>query len=186
MPARKIMIIRHAEKPTTSPAVEGVDPSGQQSAEDLIVQGWQRAGALARFFNPYGQPLSPGLSLPSLLFASAVGKHSHSLRPLHTLLPLADLLNIQIDLSYTKEQAAEMAAAVAQLTEPVLVAWEHQDIPSIVNAIAGNTSSCPQNWPGDRFDLVWVLDQEGDGMPWRFTQVPQMLLAGDVPTPISA
>jgi hypothetical protein len=43
----------------------------------------------------------------------------------------------------------------------------------------GNTTSAPQYWPLDRFDLVWVFDRL-DGN-WTFTQVPQLLLAGDRP-----
>ena len=40
-------------------------------------------------------------------------------------------------------------------------------------------TGCPRHWPDDRFDVVWVLDQAGDGAPWTFAQVPQRLLAGD-------
>jgi hypothetical protein len=49
----------------------------------------------------------------------------------------------------------------------------------IANAILGNKTSSPQYWPLDRFDLVWVFDRRGD--TWTFTQVPQLLLAGDRP-----
>ena len=45
--ASKIMIIRHAEKPTGQQ--DGVDESGTSSPHHLIVRGWQRAGALACF-----------------------------------------------------------------------------------------------------------------------------------------
>jgi hypothetical protein len=46
----------------------------------------------------------------------------------------------------------------------------------IANAILGNKTSAPQRWPFSRFDLVWVFDDRGG---WSFTQVPQLLLAGD-------
>jgi hypothetical protein len=48
--ARKIMIIRHAEKPDGQTA--GISMAGGQSPEELTVQGWQRSGALVRFFAP--------------------------------------------------------------------------------------------------------------------------------------
>jgi len=44
------MVIRHAEKPEGS--IQGVDIDGNDGPENLVVQGWQRAGALARFFAP--------------------------------------------------------------------------------------------------------------------------------------
>ena len=38
----------------------------------------------------------------------------------------------------------------------------------------------PAHWPGERYDLVWVLDRpSGRGPIVSFTQVPQLLLAGD-------
>ena len=40
----------------------------------------------------------------------------------------------------------------------------------------------PQEWPDDRFDVVWTFTRDGTG--WRFAQVPQLLLAGDRPDPI--
>ena len=36
----------------------------------------------------------------------------------------------------------------------------------------------PTKWPHDRFDIVWVFTRQHDGT-WKFTQVPQLLLAGD-------
>jgi len=46
MAATKIMIIRHAEKPSEDGLTNGVNMSGTKDPEDLIVRGWQRAGAL--------------------------------------------------------------------------------------------------------------------------------------------
>ena len=48
--ASKIMVIRHAEKPT--PKISGVKETGDSSAHALIVRGWQRAGALATILIP--------------------------------------------------------------------------------------------------------------------------------------
>jgi hypothetical protein len=64
----------------------------------------------------------------------------------------------------------------------VLVAWEPQLIPSIVELLP-NAPKVPQHWPGDRFDIVWVLDRAGAG--WSFSQILQLLLAGDSSSPIS-
>lgn len=173
----KIMFIRHGEKPT--PGVNGVTPAGKQNKEDLIVQGWQRAGALARFFAPVEPAaIAAGLASPSAIFAAAVDSASKSIRPQHTVTPLSQLTGIAIDDSYGDgdEAALGAAAKAAAANGPVLVAWQHQQIPCLAWQVAG-TALCPK-WPGDRFDLVWVLDSV-DGVAWSFTQVPQLLLAGD-------
>src|SRR5689334_18288999 len=87
MAARKIMIIRHAEKPDD--ADQGVTPAGLPDREDLTVRGWQRAGALGRFFAPRDERFAdPHLATPDVIFASQVGPQSPSARPMHTVTPL--------------------------------------------------------------------------------------------------
>ena len=73
-PATKIMIIRHAEKPYTTPppATTGVTVLGQPDPDSLIVRGWQRAGALVALFAPSRGPLqSSELATPHFIFASS-------------------------------------------------------------------------------------------------------------------
>lgn len=182
MSTTKIMLIRHAEKPTGE--IEGVSPDGSNNAEDLIVQGWQRAGALNGLFAPSaGQPCRPGLAVPQHLFASGIGKHSNSLRPQHTITPLSQKLGIAIDTQYLKGAETQLASALAEAGGIVLAAWEHQDIPTIAAAIFPG-GPFPSSWPGDRFDIVWVFDRAAGG-GWTFSQVPQLLLAGDLPSVIA-
>jgi len=59
-----------------------------------------------------------------------------------------------------------------------LIAWQHEEIPAIGEAILGSKPGTLPKWPGDRFDLVWVFDLDKSGS-YKFSQVPQMLLAGD-------
>jgi hypothetical protein len=175
----KIMIIRHAEKPSGS--TQGVGLNGADDKEDLIVQGWQRAGALARFFAPHDPAtLSPGLATPTALFAADAASAESSLRPQHTVLPLSQLLGVTTNTSIAKKDHKGVAtAAIAACAKgPVLVAWQHDEIPKIVDHVMG-AKTVPRKWPGDRFDMVWVLDREAGGTTWSFSQVPQMLLAGD-------
>ncbi|MBI5426477.1 MAG: hypothetical protein HZA32_20570 [Opitutae bacterium] len=184
--APKIMIVRHAEKPAAKGSPHGVDINGKQDPESLIPLGWQRAGGLATLFAPSnGQFKSAQLAKPQFLFASGVGKHSNSLRPQETITPTSQLLGVAIDGSCLKGQEAALAARIVQCAGVVLVAWEHQDIPTIANAILGNSTTVPQKWPGDRFDLVWIFDLNAATGKYAFSQVPQMLLAGDSPTPIA-
>ncbi|HEX4407788.1 MAG TPA: histidine phosphatase family protein [Xanthobacteraceae bacterium] len=185
MSARKIMIIRHAEKPSDDGKVQGVDKNGETDKEELIVRGWQRSGALVRLFAPRDDKfLDPRLAQPKTIFASGVGEHSKSLRPQHTVLALSKILGETLDLSCLKGEEDKLATKALGAAGPILIAWEHELVPDIVNKIVGNTTTCPQKWPDDRFDLVWVLDGNGGG--WKFSQVPQLLLPGDSDKPISS
>src|ERR1700690_3875582 len=106
--APKIMIIRHAEKPVGHLA--GVNEAGASSGHDLIVRGWQRAGALACLFAPAHGPLQNALlAKPGFIFASApsddpVPGDSKSRRPQETVTPLASLLQLNVNLNFSKGQ----------------------------------------------------------------------------------
>ncbi len=172
--APKIMVIRHAEKPTDSE--QGVSSSGDDGQRDLIVQGWQRAGALVCLLAPArGALQSPELAPPKFLFASDDSSH----RPRETMTPLAAKLNLKINLGFGKGQESALVAAAKASPGVVLIAWQHEDIPAIGNAIVGNQTTVPQKWPGTRFDLVWVFDLNPASGKYEFAQVPQCLLAGD-------
>jgi hypothetical protein len=79
MAATKIMIIRHAERPPDDGSANGVTLAGAQAPEELIVRGWQRAGALVRLFAPAGGHFAdPHLATPDTIFASKV---AHTIAP---------------------------------------------------------------------------------------------------------
>ena len=177
MPASRVMLIRHGEKPSADGSVVGVTFQGAQSADELSVRGWQRAGALTRFFAPSaGMSMSPGIVTPIHLFAPRPTPSAPSRRSGHTLAPLADLLGLTVQLDFSKGQEADLAAAIATLSGAVLVAWEHKALRAIGAALAGD-DKLPQTWPDDRFDIVWSFEPLGEG--WDFRQVPQLLLPGD-------
>src|SRR5579885_3119382 len=70
MTCAKIMLIRHAERPSADKRFRGVTIEGRKDKEELTVRGWQRAGALVRFFAPLdGHFVHPGLARPDILFA---------------------------------------------------------------------------------------------------------------------
>jgi hypothetical protein len=184
--APKIMVIRHGEKPAEPPPPHGVTPGGDHDPQSLTPLGWQRAGALACFFAPTGGPLqSTLLATPRFLYASGIGKGSDSMRPQETITPLAKKLGLTIDTSFLKDQETEVAADAMARDGVVLVCWEHNGIPEIANRLLGNDTTAPQKWPGDRYDVVWVFDLDPASGTYAFSQVPQQLLAGDSPDPIS-
>jgi hypothetical protein len=175
--ASVIMLIRHAEKPTGSGAPHGVDAKGNHDKESLIVQGWQRAGALVELFDPAVGKLRAGLTKPTALFASNPGSHG-SKRPLETITPLAQRLNMSVSTPVKDSETKQIADILNATPGAPLAAWQHQDIPAIAAHLKHVHPKPPAKWPGDRFDIVWVFTRRSDGS-LKFTQVPQLLLAGD-------
>jgi hypothetical protein len=182
---RRIMIIRHAEKHHDGSPDRGVSIEGIHTKHELTVRGWQRAGALVRYFAPVdGLHAASPVSTPRTIFASAPTSRSPSHRPLRTVEPLAHALEIPIDLRFPEGEEAALAAAAHIAESPVLISWHHSHIVRLAHAISGHHLSLPVAWPEDRFDVVWVFDHDETDGPWRFSQVPQCLLGYDRPEPI--
>jgi broad specificity phosphatase PhoE len=173
MAPRRIMVIRHAEKPHQPPCEndDGVKRNGAMDKESLTVRGWQRAGALVHFFT------SEADLSPDVMFAAGVGEESPSHRPKQTVMPLADWLGIKIHDNYLKDDIKPLINDVLGRDGIVLISWEHHCIPDVVAALP-HAPAAPVKWPDERFDAVWVLDAAGAG--WKFSQIPQMLLSGDL------
>ena len=177
MPAAKIMLIRHAEKPNGDGP--GLMPNGAENPRALTLAGWKRANALVGLFNPPdGASPKPPLAKPRSLFASG----SDSLRPKQTIAPLATALNLPVR-TFLKGQEPELVTAVKKAEDPVLISWQHEAIPEIATLIRGSADGIPPRWPAHRFDLVWVLDLQASGA-WSFTQVPELVMPGNSDKPI--
>jgi hypothetical protein len=176
----KIMIVRHAEKPDKVDAIRGVDPAGQHDKNELSPQGWQRSGALIRFFNPLnGKFQHPALAKPTAIFAAAPSGGVKSLRSQHTVQAVAQSLRLRINPEHPKGEEQQLVKNVLAARGVVLIAWEHNAILDVANLILGSKKNSPQHWPDSRFDLVWIFDRLPRGAGWKFTQVPQMLLPTD-------
>ena len=182
-PAR-IMLIRHAEKPPRGGGPPfGLDPEGRHDTAALSVKGWQRAGALARFFVPRDGAAPPaGIARPDFLVAAAPDRDHASRRSVLTLQPLAELAGLVSDAGFGPEQVEAAAAAILRRRGVGLVAWEHKRIADLVAALTQGTVAGP-HWPAERYDMVLVLDRDGAG--WRLSQVAQLLLGGDSAEPLA-
>jgi hypothetical protein len=176
MTLTKVMLIRHAEKPNET--IQGVDEAGCPGPDQLSVRGWQRAGALVRFFAPIGQNHRNGIATPTAIFACKPHNTTRSVRPFHTVSPLATALGIAVHHEFARSDDALLFDAVLSVAGTALICWCHDPIPGIARKIAGKQLSIPDKWPAKRFDLVWILDRVDDG--WHFSQIDQMLLPGDV------
>jgi len=180
--AKKIMLIRHAEKPDKK--IAGVLKHGEQDEHSLSVQGWQRAGALALWLDPAHDYIKhPHLSPPDHLYAARYHEGHHSKRCFQTLLPLSEKLGIDINIKFLNEEFEEMVEHVKSRDGVVLISWHHEKIPDVTRAILGSHEDVPVHWPDERFDVVWVFDR-GANDRYTFRQVPAQLLAGDKKTPI--
>lgn len=179
MSLQKIMLIRHAEKPSADGA-SGVDESGNPDPESLIPRGWQRAGALVRFFHPTHSTAIGEIGTPDVIFAAGEGPGSKSKRSMQTVGPLSVLLGAERSTPFIcrhlKDRVDGLVADVMGRDGVVLVAWEHSLIAQIVNLLSDKKLS-PAPWPDGRFDMVWILDRVGS--EWIWSQVPQHLLPGD-------
>ncbi|NML97738.1 phosphoglycerate mutase family protein [Paraburkholderia sp. RP-4-7] len=179
----RIMFIRHAEKPTANEGI-GIEADGKADDESLAVRGWQRAGALARFFCPIHEPHSARLT-PASVFAPGNGPASKSKRAMQTVAPLVALLRqtsqVNYVTTYLKDDGPALMGDVLTQSGVVLIAWEHKVLPSLFGHVP-RAPAVPAMWPEDRFDMVWILDRAPGG--WSFSQLPQLLLAGDSAEPI--
>jgi hypothetical protein len=70
--------------------------------------------------------------------------------------------------SHTKGEEQALVEDALGRSGVVLICWQHQNIAAIGNLIVGNTTTVPQSWPKDRYDLIYVFDRHGD--TWSFRQ----------------
>lgn len=169
-----IMFIRHAEKPEKQE--KGVTPDGEHDEHSLSVRGWTRAGALAALFTNADEPLSP----PARIIATAPSHSYKSKREHDTALPTANRLGLTIDSQPIPDDYTHLVDDLTLSDASTLIVWHHGSIPSFVQAFPlSNAEQVPQKWPEDRFDLIWVLEQDGNTYLWR--EAEQGLLHGDAP-----
>jgi hypothetical protein len=204
-PPNLIYIIRHGEKPADPPVQApgqppapppgppfGVDDQGVQDAHSLLPRGWQRSGALAVLFDPAAGPMRAGLVTPTALLSPSYGDADKTTahRTYQTIEGLSDRLGLAIVSAFAEGQEPQLAASVVSGNSGVvLICWEHDHIPALASslpAIAG--TAIPQQWPGDRFDVIWTFTRVPGAAPvqYTFAQVPQQLLSGDTDTVIPA
>jgi hypothetical protein len=168
------MFIRHGEKPPKNgDAPTGVRSDGSEDEHSLTVRGWTRAGALIGLF----ANAHDGVERPAKIFAANPDdpKGPHGRRPAQTVTPLAKALAIPLNTKHAVGQEAAAAAEILREPGPILVSWEHNNIPLIVAALG--IAHLGRSWPDDRFDLVWIFRRtNGD---FVFSEIGQRLLVDD-------
>ena len=173
---RKILVIRHAEKPDDAGRERGLDAHGMETPRGLTVRGWQRTGALVRLFDPLkpGDFADPQLETPSAIFA--VKPQESSERPLLTVQPLAQQLGLAVQARFASDDVSALALALAGFTGVVLLCWRHGDMPALAAQLCPAMQPAP-TWDQRCFDQVWVFTEAGGG--YAMSRLPQRLLPGD-------
>lgn len=193
---QQIYVIRHGEKPpgdvknasdVSAGPPFGVDVDGNLNQYSLSPRGWQRSGALTALFSPAIAP-KMGLRTPTALYASGYGDEAVTKihRPYETILGVSRRLDLPIQSpSLLGKEPAFAEAVLAGGAEVVLIAYEHDHIPALVQGFPTvDGTGIPAKWPGDRFDVIWTFTLNPVGGNYVFSQVPQQLLGGDADTVI--
>jgi broad specificity phosphatase PhoE len=145
---RKVLIIRHAEKP-------------EDDSIHLSPEGQKRAEALPQLFMKSADRPDP-LPRPDFIFATKVSKHSN--RPVETVTPLAKALNLDIDARFEDDDYAQLATELLTKQryagKTVLVCWHHEKIPNLARKLKAEDVL---DWRDEVFDRVWVITYK-DGM----------------------
>jgi hypothetical protein len=201
-PPQLIYIIRHGEKPADPPPAGpgkhpptpappfGVDDQGVQEDHSLLPRGWERSGALAVLFDPALGPAQAGLQTPATLLSPSYGDPAKTAahRTHQTIQGLSGRLGIPIVSAFEEGQEPQLAASVvSDYSGVVLICWEHEHIPALASSLPTvRGTAIPQNWPGDRFDVIWTFTLVSGAATRQYTfgQVPQQLLSGDSATVI--
>jgi hypothetical protein len=181
--SRMIMLIRHGEKPLhPSGSPHGVNPDGEADPHSLTVTGWIRAGALVELFAPSRGEPPQELRRPDTIYASAHAG-GHSKRSIQTVGPLAGRLGLEIVKRYAAGDEARLTREISTRPGATLIAWHHEALHRIAHHLGKVNPAPPRYWPPDRFDVIWTFTPNEHG--WRFAQIPQILLPGDLPYPIA-
>lgn len=179
---KTVFIIRHGEK-TKSKEEVNFEKWSFKKSKPLSVRGWQRAYALVPLFSMESDFIKKYGPVKAL-FAPKPDNYYKSVRPIQTITPLSDALNIGIDCNFAldKDQIPELARSIKedQLldNEVVLIAYEHHHIPALLKAF--NVKNYLKQWPNNVFDWVVVLNFDTKtGECINYSIQPQQLLFGD-------
>lgn len=133
---QRVIIIRHGEKPA--------------SGDNLSCQGLNRAMQLSNV-------LYAKFKLPDYVFVPSIknGKSTSSARMYQTIVPFAAKYNLNIDSKYRVDDVQHLAASISKKSGSILVVWEHNAIPAIVQALGVKNATL--KWKGDDFDSIWII-----------------------------
>ena len=140
-----VIIMRHGER-FQDKTITGLAPDGRNRAEYIsrCMSASQPTAAL-----PFGAPTA--------VVSSAV-RSGESTRPRDTMLPLAKALGIELDQSVDKHDYDGFAGLVRRSIQPggaLVAAWQHKDIPHLVEALGVPNADQFSSWPDSCDSITW-------------------------------
>ena len=97
-------------------------------------------------------------------------------RTYQTIQGHSDRLGFEIASDFAEGQESQLAASVVSTCSGVvLICWDHDHIPALASSLPVVTGTViPQQWPGDRFDVIWSFTRVPGSAPARyvFGQIP--------------
>lgn len=163
----QVIIIRHGEKP--------------EKGHDLSLQGEQRAEALVSFFQTNPRMLTFGL--PAAVFASLPSDEDPSQREIETITPFASAVGLPVLSPYSSTDGAELAKLIKNnptyAEKMVLICWEHSVMGDLASFLG--VEPMPPPYPGDRFDLVYMITYNKKSSNPSFCIGLQNLMPDDSP-----
>lgn len=176
-----VFIIRHGEKELAldSQSRPIVKNGKQKYTKYLSLRGWQRAHAISfdrNFFD------NSEFGVPVAIFASAPSSITASIRPIETVTPLANRLNLKVDSQFKPGEQPKLADFImknkAYDGKLIILSFEHHHIPGLAEAF--KVTNAPKVWPDDVFDRIWEIRFDiKSGNVLSFSNNPQKLLFGD-------
>lgn len=131
----KLVFIRHAERP--------------EDGNNLTCKGLNRSlqlpAVLTKKFGKFSAVYVPALNL---------GERTKRARMFQTVTPLAVKYNLDINSYYDEEDYKHIGKALLSEKGTILIAWEHNNIDSIVEYLGVKSV---KKWPGADYDSIWIV-----------------------------
>lgn len=139
--AKKIIIIRHGEKP--------------EDGDNLSCKGFSRAMQLPQvLYSKFGVPTA--IFVPSL----HTGKKTSTARMYQTIVPFVIKYNLTVNSKFDVDDADGLAGALKQTEGTSLVVWEHKNINDIAKALGVQQKL---KWDSEDFDSIWIITISAKG-----------------------
>src|SRR5262245_10870449 len=128
-------MIRHGEKPPSTPPPHGLTPEGNQDDKhSLTIRGWQRAGALMTLFAPVNGQFRQGFARPDRLVApeytdpNTPAKDERTHETIDVIRQATGLTLITpCPVAEKRDKLKKVGHSLTTYTGVTLVCWEHHD-----------------------------------------------------------